>query len=306
MINSKERKKKKSNQKYNAENEIIIGVTTNSENKKDNTNKRKNKNPNQKKYQNSDTKKNIIKKKNRKFRVMSVLTLMFIAIGGIIYYLTTPVFNIANIIIYGGKTISDDTYISLSGIQINETNIFKITENNIKRKLKESAYVENIKIKRKLPNVLEIYVEEREPEYQIEYNNSYIYINNQGYILEINEEKKDIIEIIGFDTIKNEINIGQRLNMNDLIKLDNILKIVNKCKYNDIEDKITSIDVTDSSNYILNLENEKKIVYLGDISNLNERILWLKTILPKEEGNEGIIYINGDLSKDRVYFKEKE
>ena len=232
--------------------------------------------------------------------------MLFIAICGTIYYLTTPVFNISTINVYGYENNSEDTYISLSKIVLDETNIFQITSSRIKKYLKENAYVEDVSIKRKLPNILEIYVEERKVEYQIKYNDKYMYINNQGYVLEINEEPRNVIEIIGFNAVNNDIRPGERLNTEDLIKLDTILKIVNSYKFNNIEETITSIDVTDYSNYILNLDDIGKVVYLGDASNLSERILWLKTILRKEEENKGIIFINGDLSKDKVYFKEKE
>ena len=44
-------------------------------------------------------------------------------------------------------------------------------------------------------------------------------------------------------------------------------------------------------------------MYLGDASSINERILWLKTILEKEKKNKGEIFINGDLNDSRIYFK---
>ena len=315
----KEKAPKRKNQKYNADNEIIIGVTTKTEDKKAKKekekkakaaekNKKKIIEKNKKKYNyNNAQKEEIIKKKNRKIKVVSAIILFLIAIGGTIYYLTTPVFNIATINVFGYENNSEETYISLSKIIIDETNIFQITQGSIKKNLKENAYVEDVTIKRKLPNTLEIYVEERKPEYQLKYNDSYIYINNQGYVLEINEEKSELIEILGFDTIKKDVRPGERLEKNDLMKLDTILKIVNSYKFSNIEEKITSIDATDSSNYILNLDEIGKEVYLGDASKkISEKILWLKTVLPKESGHKGIFFLNRELGNGKVYFREKE
>ncbi len=317
----KEKTPKRKNQKYNADNEIIIGVNTKAKDKKEEKakkekskkqkalekNKKKIIEKNKKKYNfNNASKEKIIKKRNRKIKLVSTIIIILIAIGGTIYYLTTPTFNIASINVFGFENNSEETYISLSGIVLDETNIFQVTRGSIRKNLKENAYVEDVTIKRKLPNTLEIYVEERKPEYQIKYNDSYMYINNQGYILEINEERKDIIEIIGFITPKSDVRPGERLDTHDLVKLDTILKIVNSYKFSNIEEKITSIDATTSSDYILNLGEIGKEVHLGDASHPSERMLWIKTILPREEGNEGTIFINGDLSKDKVYFKEKE
>ena len=75
-------------------------------------------------------------------------------------------------------------------------------------------------------------------------------------------------------------------------------------KGNSIDNVITSVDMSDSRNYILHLDSENKTVYLGDCKDLNTRILYLKAILEKESGHNGEIYINADLDSGYVYFKE--
>ena len=54
-----------------------------------------------------------------------------------------------------------------------------------------------------------------------------------------------------------------------------------------------------SKNYIIKMENERETVYLGDSSNINDRILMLKEILIKEANLEGEIFMK-DLNK--IYF----
>ena len=329
---NKKNNKTDKNNKYNADNEIIIGVTTKPKEKvrvdnkantrtKPNVQKKKvNKNTkntkdikkttnkktiNNKHIKNDKKQEDKIKRNNTKRVIVSIFILFIIAICGTIYYLTTPAFNIQDIKVYGSKKISEDTYISLTQIDIGTTNIFATSKNSIKRKIEEEPYVESATIKRKLPNILEVSVKEREVSYQIEYHGNYVYLDEQGYILEISENKKDVPIIIGLSSNQEEITPGKRLNNEDLLKLDTILRIINYCKYNSIESKIDIINVNDISNYILELKKDKKKVYLGDASNLSERILWLKTILIKEKDNSGEIYINGDLNKDKVYFREK-
>lgn len=320
-------KNKKQEEKYNADNEIIIGVTTapknvRVDNKKStrtkqakNTNKRRTSNKNNTKKVNKSRsskpkKKNIkttkereIKKINTKKLVISFFILLVIMIAWLIYFLTTPMFNIANIEVTGNKKNSIETYISLSKIELNTTNIFGITESGISKNIKENPYVESVEMKRKLPNTLQINITEREVAYQAKYNDKYIYMDKQGYILEINNEKKNTTKILGLSSVKEALTEGQRLNNEDLLKLDTVLKIVNYCNYNSIENKISSINVSDISNYIVNFDKEGQIAYLGDASNLSERILWLKTILEKEKGNKGEIFINGNLNGGKVYFK---
>ena len=111
---------------------------------------------------------------------------------------------------------------------------------------------------------------------------------------------------MGLSSTSGALQEGERLNNEDLLKLDTVLKIMNYCKYNSIENKVSSINVSDTSNYTLYLEKEGKVAYLGDATNLSERILWLKTILEKEKENKGEIFINGNLSNRKVYFKPTE
>lgn len=329
-------KKNKKDNKYNAENEIIIGVTTKpkekvrvekkkttrtnpSKNKKLKTNNKKNVNSKKKKnvqatknktnkkvHKKEITKEEQIRKLNSKKIIISIIVLLFIALGGTIYYLTTPVFNIANVEVYGNEKNSVETYISLSKINIGATNIFAITNNRIDKNIKENAYVKEIEIERKLPNTIQLYITEREVAYQIEYTGKYIYIDDQGYILEIAEDKKDVPMIKGILTIKGNVNVGQRLTELDLIKLNVVAKIINYCKYNTIENKLTDIDVTDDTNYIMYFKEDKKTVYLGDASNLSERLSLLKTILNNEKNKEIEIFMNGNLNEDEVYIRYKD
>ena len=74
---------------------------------------------------------------------------------------------------------------------------------------------------------------------------------------------------------------------------------------NDIGGLITRINIENKQNYTLNLEEQKKIVYLGDASNISTRMLYLKAII-SETKEEGEIFINGDLNKDNVFFRAKE
>lgn len=328
-------KKNKKDNKYNAENEIIIGVTTKPKEKvrvdnkkatRTNTSKNKKVKSNDKKKANSKNKKTVqtiknktnqknnkkihkkevtkeeqIRKLNSKKIIISIIILLFIALGGTIYYLTTPVFNIANIEVYGNEKNSTETYISLSKINLGTTNIFAITNNSVGKNIKENSYVKEVEMKRKLPNTIQLYITERKVAYQIEYTGKYIYIDDQGYILEISEDKKDVPVIKGLSTIKE--NIGQRLIEEDLIKLNVVAKFINYCKYNTIENKLTDIDVTDDTNYIMYFKEDKKTVYLGDASNLSERLSLLKTILNNEKNKEIEIFMNGNLNEDEVYIR---
>ena len=149
-------------------------------------------------------------------------------------------------------------------------------------------------------------VEEREATFNLPFGNAYIYINNQGYILEIAKEKGNFPIITGYKTSEENLKPGNRLCTEDLEKLSDVLHILDVAASmeKDISNLITEINIADKTNYILNLEKEKKQVYLGDTTNLSTKMLWIHQFLEDEKDNEGIIFINVDLNNDGPYFRE--
>lgn len=264
--------------------------------------KKKNVKPKNKKL----TKKQEIARKKRKkvFRLIKLTTLVVLIIGGIVYFLLSPFFNIKEIEISGNKKITDEEVISLSQIQLDE-NIFKVIKSNVEKNIKQNAYIENVKIKRELPTKVTITIEEREPSYIIAFANAYAYINNQGYFLEISKDKLELPIITGYSTNEEDIQTGRRLCIEDLQKLDDVLQIMKSAESNEIANLITKINISDKQNYILELNSEKKTVQMGDISNLSTKMLYIKSIIEQNKKIEGEILVNTDLSNKGAIFRKK-
>ena len=207
------------------------------------------------KFSKNDEKINMNERKNRKKvknkirKAKSILVLLiFIAI--FIYFITSPIFNVNSIEINDNKFLSSDTYISLSKIELNK-NIYKITKKQIKDNIKENAYVEDVIINRVLPNKIVINVQEREPKYMIEYMGSYMYIDNQGNMLDLNTKKLDLPILLGIST--ENINVGEKLNQIDIEKIDIVSKILEVAKSYQINEEIDKIVISNSNNYTLYL-----------------------------------------------------
>lgn len=313
------------NDTFNFDNEIVIGVTRipkeepnkpkmNSRNKNTkNVSKKptKKKNATKTKIETKDrqvNKTNVDRSKKKSVIIKGIIKwaiLLCALAASIIMFMMSPLFNLSEVQVLNNEKLSSELIISLSELNIGE-NIYKVTKRKLENRIKENAYVQSVKIERKLPNKISITIKERKPTYMLEYANSYVYINNQGYILEISEEKLECPIIMGYTTSEDNIKPGDRLNEEDLEKLSTVLKIVETANGNEIGDLITRINIEDKQNYTLILEGEKKTVYLGDASNLSNRIPHLKVVLNEEKGVEGEIFVNGDLNKQKVYFRRKE
>lgn len=272
---------------FDFDTETVIGMT--------NRNNQKKNQETQKKLTKKQAK--ILRKKKRIKKIIKWITLLLLIAGGIIFALVSPIFNINEIQVINNSQIPTETILSLSQLQIGQ-NIFKFNSNKVESEIKTNPYIENVKIERKFTSKVEITIEERQKNYNVEFLNGYAYINNQGYILEISEQKLDLPVIKGTSTEQEQFVAGNRLNTQDLEKLETVIQIMNICKNYELDKKVSSIDITDKNNYIIYMEEDQKTIYLGDESNLSNKMLYVPTIMEENKGKEGTIYLNGDINNN--------
>ena len=318
-ISKNEKKNKEKDDIFSFEDEIIIGVTKKEmpQNGKKKKNKKKYKKINKK--QNKKIQKNKQKEKKKqkieefdykklqrivKLRKISkYIALVVLILAVIIITMFSPIFNIKVINVQGNKKLTQNEIISLSQIQLEE-NTFKINKTKVSKQIKENAYIASVKVARKLPSTINIEVQEREAIYQIEYANSYVYIDKQGYMLEISEEKQNLPILQGVVTESANFEAGNRLDKEDLNKLAIVYKIVEAAEANEIANLIARIDIENIQNLKLSFESKNKVAYLGNSSNLVDKIIRIKMILEQEEGNSGEIFVDMDLNKENPIFRQ--
>ena len=265
----------------------------------------KNKNKQKQKKKKTPKQQEIARQKRKKvFRFVKWTAIFAIIIGGTIYFMLSPFFNIKNIYVTGNEKIASEEIISLSGIQL-EQNTFQLHKDEIRQAIKQNAYIDTVTIKRNWPDAITIEVTERTPTYMIPFGNSYVYINNQGYLLEISQEKLDTPIITGYRTKEEEVKVGNRLCTEDLERLNDVLQIMKSMESNNISDLVTQINIEDKQDYILTLAKEKKTVHMGDTSNLSTKIPYIIKIIEENKDIEGEIFVNTDLSNKGAIFRRK-
>ena len=303
---TKNKKQKSDNEVINLDSEIIIGMTLKEEHKKT---KRKKEQPKTKVKKTKKSTNKVqktkkrpkTKKKNIKLKIVKWIFLLALLATAIILFLLSSVFNITDIVVENNKKISEQEIVNLSGLVKNE-NMFKTTNKKIKEGIKQNPYIEDVVITRELSGKVKLKVIERTPTYMIKFANGYAYINNQGYILEISEEALQLPIITGFKTSSEEIKAGNRLEVDDLKELENVIRIMETAKNTSIADIITEIDISNSNNYKLVIASEGKTVQFGDLNNINVKILKIEYILEQEKGREGEIYFQ---NTEKAVFRDK-
>ena len=174
--------------KFCFDNEIIIGVTrkqepTKNKKEKKKVEKAKNKGTTKRKQVKKANKKSIAKntkniapeqqekimqKRKKKQKAIKWILILALLIVAILCAMFSPLFNIKKIEVQGNEIISKNEIISLSQIQLEE-NTFKLNKSQIKKQIKENAYIQSVIIVRNLPSEIVIKVEERKPAYLLEY-----------------------------------------------------------------------------------------------------------------------------------------
>ncbi|MBR2587858.1 MAG: FtsQ-type POTRA domain-containing protein [Bacilli bacterium] len=235
----------------------------------------------------------------------AIFLLLVLLIGATIYVFLSPIFNIKSIEVINNSNISSKQIINLSGLSTNE-NILKFSKKEAENKIASNPYIEEVKIKTNIfSNKVEINVKERVATLMLEYGNSYAYINNQGYILEISTQPINSPIIKGYVTPLEEIKPGHRLCKDDLERLETVLKIIETANSNGIGNLITHLDIKDKKDYAIFLESEDKTVYLGTCSDLSTQVLYIKEMLEREKGIEGEFFVDMNLNTSNPVFREK-
>ena len=230
--------------------------------------------------------------------------LLFLIIGGLVYFLLSPVFNIKSIEVLNNKHVPSQEIIAASKMQVGQ-NMFKYSKKDTKNSIIANSYIDNVSIKRNMiTKSVKIIVTERTPSLMLEYGNSFVYMDNQGYFLEISQQKINVPIIKGYKTPLEDIKPGKRLVKDDLEKLETVLNIIKNAEAKDIANLITYIDIKDKKNYCMFLETEDKTVYLGKCSDLSTQMLYIKEMIEREKNIEGSFYVNMDLNVSNPVFKE--
>lgn len=227
------------------------------------------------------------KKKKRKVRlkiknILIFLSIILIFLAVIYYVLQMP---IKNIYISGNKILDDETVIELAKLS-NYPSFLLTSTSQIKRNLSKSDYINNIKISKKLGNVIDIKVEE--------YKALALTNNGQRVILssgKIIENKDNITDV---PVLNN--NISDKV-FNYFIKKfsgvnDNILRQISQLEYSPVS--------VDDKRFLLYMDDGNMIyITLTKIDKLNK----YNAIKDKMDNQTGLIYLD---SGDYVELKDNK
>ncbi len=210
----------------------------------------------------------IVKHRKIKFANILVVLLLFYIIGYFIYRILVAPIN--NIYIVNNKYLSDQEIIDISGIR-NYPSFILTTSFSIKNKLMKNSLINDVKVTKKIGNVIEINVEEYEP----------LFVYDNKILL---SSGNTIDGDYNLPVIKNKINddildklISKYQNVENEIRL-----LISEIEYvpNDIDKERFLITMNDG-NYVY--------ITLYKINSLNE---YVKIVSSLNTNKNGILYLD--------------
>lgn len=229
--------------------------------------------------------------KRKRFWIVFFLFLFGVSLV-LLVLLKTDIFSVNKIKVSGNETLTKNEIIQASGIAKGE-NILRLNIKSANRKIKSLSYIKNASVKRKLPNKIVIDVEEREEKMVIPHIASFIYLDEEGYILSINDDRKETKypELIG-PKVKN-FKLGDNIfETND--EVGNFKEFIELSNEIDILKKFDKVDLRDKKNIVIYLKTET-VVEVGDFNEIRYKLNFLDNILKDMEERDEIyktIYLN--------------
>lgn len=216
------------------------------------------------------------KVKKRKIKIIPLLIfLLVIILLGVLLklYLDRP---IKNIVINGTKYINDDYILEQANIK-DYPSFFNNFSFKIEKKLKQSIYIKDVKVKRKLFRTIYIKVNENRPLFYDNYNNKTVFENHKS----INQE-----ELIYKFTIPRVVNYIPKDKYNRFIDSMNKINDSILVKISDIEYKRTDLD------------DERFLLYMNDGNQVYititkfDKLNYYNEVIVQLEGHKGILYLD--------------
>ena len=165
----------------------------------------------------------------------------------------TPLFNIQNIEISGNSVIETAQIEQRLGSVVG-SNLFLTSKGNIEDSVMSFAYADSVSVKRGLfPPTVSIEITECVPAAYLLYNSSFVTIDINGKILEVNDKKSELPELSGLRLTS--ANVGEIISLDDNSKLKTVISVLENFRKSGLIAGVTVISFEDMNNITFNYEN---------------------------------------------------
>lgn len=211
--------------------------------------------------------------------------------------IVSPFFHIQEIEIVNGDRFNLSEVKSITGVKEGK-NIILLNSKKIESKLEESIYIADANVVKKIPSSLEIELYERRVRGYVPYMGSYLYIDEEGRVLETQSTYYDPLpEVIGLKF--SQFKLGEVLEVENPEALDIVLQMSQMVQKYELLDLTLRIDVSNISNILLYINQVE--VYLGNMIDIDQKIRIIAEVIKTiPEEDRGTLDLS-DLTKPIIF-----
>ncbi len=221
-------------------------------------------------------------RRRRRRRNLSLYYLMIFAISALVLFILsrTVLFRINEFEISGNKRYSAAQILGAGNLATGK-NMYNINTDKTERRIMESLiYIENISVRRKLPDKMIITVEEAEPFACCRYEGArYAVISRSGRYLETEQAspKTELIQIYGLDLTG--VGLGEQFASKDPNKISILFDLLNAIDKT-CPGLISYIDITDRTDILLGYDSRIDVEF-GSSLDYEYKLRYIKAIADK-------------------------
>lgn len=237
-------------------------------------------------------------KKGLDQKIVIALVLVVVVAACVLF---SPLFSVKKIEVEGASRFTTSELCEKIGLSKGD-NLLLFSKGRAEKTLEKSPYIASAKLSAKLPHTMKITIKERKARGYVPYMGSYLYIDEEGRVLEVAGSCRDALPLVKglkFDSFTE----GEILPVQNTDALAVILEISQLMEKYELLDEVVEIDVSKPKD-IYAYVNQVQI-HLGNMTNGDMKIQYMQQIvktIPKED--RGILDLSGlDNPKANVTFQ---
>lgn len=220
-----------------------------------------------------------------------------------VYFVLCKVFIVKDISVKGETMYNSTEIKNSSGIKLYDSLLTVNSATSEANIFSELPYIEKVKIKKQIPNKIDILVEGAHAMYCLNVQGEYLVISEYGKILENSDEKfSELVKVDGINSCSVQ---GKKIKYESQETEKLITEIIKTFKSKDLN-LIKRIDLSDSEDIIVNYDGRIDIS-LGSKEDMDYKVLTAKEIIKDKVGahEKGILDLKTLKQENRSYFYEK-
>ncbi len=160
------------------------------------------------------------------------LLILVAVLGACIAFLASPMFDIAKYEVEGNSYYSDDEILIMGGCKTGGNIFWEAGLSDIQERLSKDAYMQEVTVKRSLPDTVTIAIHERHQTAAIVYGEKFVVIDGNGTVLRKTGVEPKVPVIKGLTISK--MNVGEVIETEEKVLLRQTLEMLSSMEKEDM------------------------------------------------------------------------